>query len=120
MLVLLDFRMGGFICGASAISKQWAISASHCLEFNNPPSQINLRGGSTNRMSGGFVFLVESYMLHPQYDPFMLDYDVSLIKVQSYTPIEGINVKPIPISPVCSSSCCHTCEENDVTISGWG
>lgn len=71
MLVLLDLRMGGFICGASAIHRFWAISAAHCLEFQTPPSEINLRGGSSNRLSGGFIFFTESYTLHPQYDPWM-------------------------------------------------
>jgi hypothetical protein len=55
---------------------------AHCLEFDVPASevslkiftfkasnQINFRGGSTNRLSGGFIFFAESYTLHPAYDP---------------------------------------------------
>lgn len=135
-LVLLD--NGGFICGASAISKLFALSAAHCLEFNSPPSQvkypmisplnifsslflqINLRGGSTNRISGGILFFVESYILHPQYDNTNLDFDIALLRVQDNSPLEGLNVVPITISPACYKPCCHTCDDGDVTIKGWG
>lgn len=120
MLVLLDITFGGFICGASAIHTLWAVTAAHCLEFGTPASEINLRGGTSNRLSGGFIFFVESYTLHPQYDPFMLDFDVAIIQVQRDTPLQGNNVVPIPISPTCIHSCCEACEPENVNITGWG
>lgn len=112
--------MGGFICGASVLSSLWAVSAAHCLEFNTPPSQINLRGGSSNRLTGGFIFFVESYTLHPQYDPNWLDFDIALIRVEETSLMEGVNVQPVAIPPPCISGCCHSCEGEDVTITGWG
>jgi secreted trypsin-like serine protease len=120
MLVLLDLTFGGFICGAGAISDRWAVTAAHCLEFNTPPSEINLRGGSSNRLTGGHIFFAESYSLHPQYDPNWLDFDIALIRVQENTPIQGTNVQPIRISPPCPTLCCQACEPEDVTITGWG
>lgn len=120
MLVLIDLTLGGFICGASAIHEFWAVSAAHCLEFNTPPLEINLRGGTANRLTGGYIYFAESYTLHPQYDPNWLDFDIALIRVQSNTPIRGNNVQIIPISPPCPNACCDTCENEDVTITGWG
>ncbi|KAG5666890.1 hypothetical protein PVAND_014897 [Polypedilum vanderplanki] len=122
MLVLLDLTFNGFICGASAIHLRWALTAAHCLEFGTPASEINLRGGSTNRLSGGFIFFTQFYTLHPQYDPNWLDFDIALIRVQDSSLMQGPNVTPVPISPPCASSCCHTCEHDSdhVTITGWG
>lgn len=120
MLSLLDLRFGGFICGASAVHEFWAVTAAHCLEFNSPASVINLRGGTANRLSGGQIFFAQSYTLHPQYDPFWLDFDVALIRVQNNSPFRGNNVQIIPISPPCNQECCHACEREDVTITGWG
>lgn len=117
-LVLLDLTLGGFICGASIIHEIWSATAAHCLEFGTPATQINLRGGSSSRLIGGYIFLAESYTLHPQYDPNWLDFDVALIRVQN--PMRGSNVAIVSISPPCSSACCQTCEPEDVTITGWG
>lgn len=37
----LSLRMfGNFICGASVIASQWALSAAHCLEFNVEPEYV--------------------------------------------------------------------------------
>lgn len=101
-LGLLDLIFGGYICGASNISPIWALSAAHCLEFGHSPNvvsfqwriilrvknawgliliQINLWGGSTSRLTGGHIFIVESYTLHPQYDDISLDNDVAVLRV---------------------------------------
>jgi hypothetical protein len=45
------------------------------------PTQINLWGGSTSRLTGGRVFFVEEYILHPQYDIFTLDNDVAVLRM---------------------------------------
>lgn len=74
-----------YFCGASVLSRLWALSASHCLDLNTPPElvslnsyylvsflltsdiQINLWGGSTSRVSGGHLFFVVSYHYHVSY-----------------------------------------------------
>lgn len=50
-LALLDLVLGGpgsYWCGASNIHRLWALTAAHCLDFNTPPTLINLWGGSTS------------------------------------------------------------------------
>lgn len=80
-LGLIDLDWGGYICGASNISPRWAISAAHCLEWNVPAFLINLWGGSTSIVSGGIIFFVDEYILHPQYDDWTLDNDIAVLHV---------------------------------------
>lgn len=83
-LALLDLVRGGasgYICGASNINRLWAMSAAHCLQSNTPPELINLYGGSSSRISGGHLFFVTRYVLHPRYSRITLDFDIALINV---------------------------------------
>lgn len=120
MLVLIDLRSGGFICGASAIGPRWALSAAHCLEMNTPAAQIQLRGGSTNRNTGGFIFQASRYSLHPQYNTRTLDNDIAAIEVQAGTPIQGLNVAHARLPPNCAAACCTTCAPDLIIVTGWG
>lgn len=118
MLALLDNSRGGFMCGASTISTRWALSAAHCLERNTPPQHIQLRGGSTARNSGGFLFTAQSYTLHPQYNPRTLSNDIAVIQTLASTPIQGTNVRAIAIPPNCNTICCTTCDPELIVVTG--
>lgn len=83
-LVLMDMVRGGpsgYMCGASNVHRLWALSAAHCLDFQTPVSQVNLYGGSTSRISGGHLFFVTAYHLHPGYDRNTIDLDIAVIAV---------------------------------------
>ncbi|KAG5667714.1 hypothetical protein PVAND_015685 [Polypedilum vanderplanki] len=120
MLALLDLSRGGFTCGASAIASRWSLTAAHCLERGTPPAQIQLRGGSTNRNSGGFIFQSQSYTLHPQYNTRTLSNDIAVIQTTAGTPIQGTNVAHIALPPNCATACCTVCSPNQITVTGWG
>ncbi|CRK99630.1 CLUMA_CG012941, isoform B [Clunio marinus] len=121
-LGVLDLSFGGYICGASNIAPRFALSAAHCLEFNTPPTSINLWGGSTSRLTGGRIFFVEQYVLHPQYNTFSLDNDVAIVIVETNSLLQGVpNVSPIGLPANCNTACCGTCVQGpDVTVIGWG
>lgn len=55
------------------------------------PFQINLWGGSTSRLTGGVVFIVDSYSLHPQYDWWSLDNDVAVLRVNVSQKFESMD-----------------------------
>jgi len=126
-LALLDLQRGnpvnnGFICGASVIGPLWALSAAHCLHSGTPAAMINLYGGSTSRMTGGHIFFVNNYILHPQYSRITLDFDIAILQVHPGSPMSGHpNVSPIPLPPVCTAACCGVCPAGpDVIVAGWG
>lgn len=84
------------------------------------PTQFQLRGGSTNREVGGFLFNVNLIAIHAMYVEATQDFNVGLARVFESTPIEGFNVQIIPIAPLCAAECCHTCNFQITTITGWG
>lgn len=88
------------------------MTAADCFRDNgvNNPTQFQLRGGSTNREVGGFLFNVNLILLHPSHVPTSPNFNVGLARVIETTPIEGFQVQVIRIAPVCGNECCSTCE----------
>lgn len=121
------FDQGRFFCGASVLSPLFALTASHCLDLNTPPELIYLWGGSTSRATGGHLFFVSSYHLHPQYQRITLstgqviwDYDVAVIRVHAGTPLEGFPfITPISLPPACATECCGVCGGVQISLAGW-
>lgn len=99
----------------------WAVTAAECFGNGvNTPTQFILRGGSTNREVGGFLFSVDLITLHQSYNPATQDFNVGLARVMQSTPIEGFQVQIIPIAPLCSTGCCNTCAPQNTVVTGWG
>lgn len=51
------------------------------MEWNVPAFLINLYGGSSSIVSGGVIFSVDNYILHPEYNDWTLDNDVAVLLV---------------------------------------
>ncbi|CAO1405776.1 unnamed protein product [Diamesa tonsa] len=110
---------GRYICGASIISRRFSLSAAHCLDFGAPANTISLWGGSTSRLTGGHIFPVRRYVLHPQYDDWTLDFDVAIMEVDRM--LEGFpNMRPIALPASCTAACCGVCEPTAIRVAGWG
>lgn len=76
-------------------------------------------GGSTSRLTGGHIFPVRRYVLHPQYDDWTLDFDVAIMEVERM--LEGFpNMRPIALPASCAAACCGVCEPTPIRVAGWG
>lgn len=81
--------------------------------------QIDLWGGSTSRLTGGHLFPVIKYTLHPKYDIITWDYDVMILEV--LRAFENFPfVQPVPLSKLCLTECCDVCPPTTIRAAGWG
>ncbi|XP_058822133.1 trypsin 3A1-like [Topomyia yanbarensis] len=105
---------GNHICGASVISRNWALTAAHCLYPGRDIATITVRAGSSGRLSGGQIYNVTQIVFHPQYDSTMFDNDVALLKVA--VAFSGPNVAPVLLVP----EGYEPVEGVRSMVSGWG
>ncbi|XP_050096515.1 trypsin-7-like [Anopheles aquasalis] len=105
---------GAHICGASVISANYALSAAHCTFPLPAVSTISLRGGSSDRTTGGIVFQAAQIINHPDYSDTTLDFDVCLIRIT--TSFVGPNIAPATLAPEGTDYPAGT----RTVVSGWG
>uniref|UniRef100_W8CDY6 Serine protease SP24D n=1 Tax=Ceratitis capitata TaxID=7213 RepID=W8CDY6_CERCA len=110
---------GSHICGASIISRQYVISAAHCVGdedddgnyFVYAASYFSIRAGTTQRLMGGVVVQVTNIVVNENYGNFL--HDLALLRLE--TPlIYSNNIKAIPLATT------EVPTGGSVIISGWG
>jgi trypsin len=91
-------------CGATTISRQWAVTAAHCViregekRIELQPADLKLRAGSSRHDTGGTVHGVAQVTPHHLYDPDVYDYDIALLKVNPLFKF-GPNIRAVKLPP---------------------
>uniref|UniRef100_A0A182ISX1 Uncharacterized protein n=1 Tax=Anopheles atroparvus TaxID=41427 RepID=A0A182ISX1_ANOAO len=90
---------GEFICGASIITSQHALTAAHCFVYETDPSptteELTVVGGSTY-LSSGVEFSVKEYHVHPNYIFKTVDADAAIVTIVD-TFVGYPNIAAIPL-----------------------
>ncbi|XP_065597738.1 transmembrane protease serine 2 [Cyrtonyx montezumae] len=109
---------GTHICGGSIITRDWLVTAAHCVEGQfSDPSVWSVYAGilSQNQMLSGLGYRVQQIISHPDYDTDSKDNDVALMKLE--TPMHFTDT----VRPVCLPNPGMMFEPNQQCwISGWG
>ncbi|KAG7208477.1 hypothetical protein KM043_014703 [Ampulex compressa] len=101
-------------CGASIISKHWAITTASCAHPKTAHA-TSLRAGSANLEKGGSIHDVAKIILHPRFNRSTHDNDVALLNLTAPFLFDA-NAKPIELAP--ANYVLHA--DTLARLSGWG
>ncbi|XP_074207295.1 transmembrane protease serine 9 isoform X3 [Camelus bactrianus] len=105
-------------CGAAVVSARWLVSAAHCFnEFQEPTEWVAYAG--TTFLSGSEASTVRARVAriirHPSYDPDTADFDLAVLELQGPLPFSR------HVQPVCLPAATHVFPPGKkCLISGWG
>ncbi|KAJ1522107.1 hypothetical protein ONE63_002418 [Megalurothrips usitatus] len=78
----LSFReYGSHFCGASIISKSFALTAGHCVAAGPTTVTAELSAGSAH-LSSGERYKLKAISGHPLYDPMLIDFDAGILEIE--------------------------------------
>ncbi|XP_066582467.1 trypsin-7-like [Prorops nasuta] len=115
---MLSFRLEGrHACGAAVLTKEWGVTAAHCVVAalpGNPYREITILSGTTYYNYKGTVHNVTDVFWHEEYNPDDNNNDIALFKV---SPPFRFGKKTQPLYLPSDSS---KPPEDIAVVSGWG
>ncbi|MBA3282134.1 MAG: trypsin-like serine protease [Acidimicrobiia bacterium] len=93
LITRYESRAGGFRCGATVLSRSWALTAAHCL-VGVVPADLDVLTGTNSLAegSGGQRLPVVTVYDHPDYTGIDNDYDVALLRLGRPTLAPAVGV----------------------------
>ncbi|XP_049883248.1 trypsin CFT-1-like [Pectinophora gossypiella] len=101
-------------CGGSLLNTRTVMSAAHCY-YGGSSSQWRIRLGSSWANSGGYVYTVNSIIIHPNYNPNTIDNDVALLRTPTITYVPNL------VQPASIAGANYNLADNQAVYAiGWG
>lgn len=111
-------RYSSQFCGGTIITDQWILTAAHCVVGENgyasDPDSLLVRSGDVD-MRRGDMRRVAEVIVHPGYDPNVIDNDIALLKLSS-----RITDSSGPVTAISLQTQGEAPPKGPAVVVGWG